>query len=101
MGGSLRHANNVAFIALRAADLGLNPETYREFASSQIDFSLGSSGRSFVVGYGVNPPQRPHHRASSCPDPPSDCSEGFSNPGPNPHVLYGGLVGGPALDGSY
>ncbi|CAL4060236.1 unnamed protein product, partial [Meganyctiphanes norvegica] len=61
--GSLRHANNIALLAVRAADLGLNPETYRAFAKSQIDFTLGSTGRSFVVGYGVNPPQKPHHRS--------------------------------------
>merc|ERR1711962_413796 len=101
--GSLRHANNVAFIALRAADLGINPESYREFAKSQIDFTLGSSGHSFVVGYGVNPPQRPHHRSSSCPDPPSVCDFewAFNQPGPNPQVLYGGLVGGPDQDGNW
>ena len=51
---------------------------------------------SFVVGFGTNPPTQPHHRSSSCPDAPASCSNGLSNPGPNYHVLYGALVGGPA-----
>ncbi|TOF71458.1 hypothetical protein CGJ15_28020, partial [Vibrio parahaemolyticus] len=64
---------------------------------------LGDSGHSFVVGYGVNPPQRPHHRSSSCPWPPADCTDGWAQqqPGPNPHVLFGALVGGPSEDGTY
>jgi len=48
---------------LQAADLGLNPTSYRQFARSQIDYALGNGGRSFVVGFGNNPPVRPHHRS--------------------------------------
>jgi len=48
---------------LQAADLGLNPASYRQFAKSQIDYALGDTGRSFVCGFGVNPPVRPHHRS--------------------------------------
>lgn len=95
--GSLRHAGNVAFVCLQAADAGINAAEYRDFARSQINYILGDTGRSFVVGYGVNPPQRPHHRASSCPDRPIVCdwNSGMSNPGPNGQVLTGALVGGP------
>ena len=58
---------------------------------------LGSSGRSFVVGFGVNPPVSPHHRSSSCPSLPDTCSWAQQGgDGPNPHVLYGALVGGPS-----
>lgn len=33
---------------------------------------------------------------SSCPDIPKPCGwEAFDNPGPNPHLLKGALVGGP------
>ena len=39
--------------------------------------------------------ERPHHRSSSCPPVPQDCNNGAGNPGPNPMVLYGALVGGP------
>jgi len=46
----------------KAADLGINSAAYRELAKKQIDYALGDTGRSFVVGVGVNPPTRPHHR---------------------------------------
>ena len=83
----------------------------------QIEYALGSSGRSFVVGFGNNPPLRPHHASSSCQDAPAACDWGtFNDPGlnhsinyphwyhdqyswlktgPNPLTLYGALVGGP------
>ncbi|XP_037040724.1 endoglucanase E-4-like [Bradysia coprophila] len=94
--GSLRHASNVAYICLQAASAGINASAYRTFAKSQIDYILGDAGRSFVVGYGVNPPQRPHHAASSCPNLPAACNwSAFSAPGPNPQILNGALVGGP------
>lgn len=62
--GSLRHISNVAYLCLQAADIGINTEKYRIFAKSQMDYILGDTGRSFVVGFGNNPPSRPHHRAS-------------------------------------
>ena len=55
---------------------------------------------SFVGGYGTNYPKNPHHRASSCPDPPTYCEWGGAEP--FPHVLEGALVGGPgAPDDQY
>ncbi len=62
--GSLRHASNVAFGCLQLAQTGINAVAYRNFARQQIDYMLGSTGRSFVVGFGQNPPQRPHHTSS-------------------------------------
>lgn len=62
--GSLRHAANVAFVCLQAAEAGINAEKYRNFSQGQIDYILGNGGRSFVCGYGNNPPQRPHHGPS-------------------------------------
>ena len=42
-------------------------EEYTEFAVSQMDYIMGGkTGRSFVVGFGNNPPVRPHHRSSAC-----------------------------------
>jgi len=40
----------------------------------QLGYALGDKGRSFVQGYGTNPPQRSHHRAASCPESPQNCS---------------------------
>lgn len=100
--GPNRYSANVAFIALLAADLGLNPPAYRDFARKQIHYMLGDSGRSYVVGFGNNPPQRPHHASSSCRLAPSPCNwNDFNQPGPNPQVLYGALVGGPDQNDYY
>ena len=66
------------------------------FAKSQMDYALGSTGRSFVGGYGVNPPVRQHHVRGSCPDLPAPCGYNeYSSPNPNPQVLWGALSGGP------
>jgi len=94
--GPNRYAANTAFLALVAADNGIKPDEYRTFARKQIHYMLGDSGRSFVVGFGNNPPKKPHHRSSSCPDKPAPCNHNNLNaPGPNPQTLTGALVGGP------
>ncbi|KAA0200408.1 hypothetical protein HAZT_HAZT002177, partial [Hyalella azteca] len=101
--GSLRHAVNVAFIAFKAADLGIDTEVNRAWAEQQLNYALGSYGHSYIVGFGVNPPERPHHRASSCPDMPEACVSDWAQnqPGPNPQVLYGAMVGGPDQTDGY
>ncbi|XP_063408594.1 endoglucanase E-4-like [Mytilus trossulus] len=100
--GSLRYASNMAFMALLTADLGIHPMEYRKWAKSQIGYALGDTGRSFVVGFGVNPPTQPHHRGSSCPMIPAPCSwDQQQQKGPNPHTLYGALVGGPDQNDKY
>lgn len=55
---------NMAFMALLAADDGLHSTSYRTWAKSQIHYALGDAGRSFVCGFGVNPPVQPHHRGA-------------------------------------
>ncbi|EFN57879.1 hypothetical protein CHLNCDRAFT_8109, partial [Chlorella variabilis] len=89
--GNLRHATNVAFFALLYAQH--LPEGTRNraaaiaLAKSQVDYALGSAGRSYVVGWGTNPPLRCHHRGASCPDRPAPCGwDAFNNPGPNPQA---------------
>lgn len=84
--GALRHASNIAYICLQvklimssyiqqvffvilvsfffqAADLGINSLAYRKLAQQQIHYALGDTGRSFVCGFGTNPPVRSHHRS--------------------------------------
>ncbi|XP_043788423.1 endoglucanase E-4-like [Apis laboriosa] len=96
--GTLCHAANVAFVCLEAADssgIG-DSQKYREFAEQQIYYMLGGGGRSYVVGWGRNPPKQPHHAASSCPDRPAICGwSEFDKDAPNPQILYGALVSGP------
>ncbi|KAF0300354.1 Endoglucanase E-4 [Amphibalanus amphitrite] len=94
--GSLRHVGNVAFICLVAAKKGLKSNAYENFAIQQLNYILGDGGRSYVVGFGKNPPVRPHHAGASCPDAPAPCGwDQLHTSEPNPHVLYGALVGGP------
>ncbi|XP_062574049.1 endoglucanase E-4-like [Saccostrea cucullata] len=100
--GSLRYASNMAFVALVAADDGLHTSSYRNWAKSQIHYALGDAGRSFVCGFGVNPPVQPHHRGASCPSIPAPCGwADQTKKAPNPHVLYGALVGGPDVNDAY
>jgi len=100
--GPNRYSANTAFLALVAADQGVKPSAFREFAKKQIHYMLGDSGRSFVVGFGTNPPERPHHRSSSCPLSPVPCNwDNFNSPSANPQTLYGALVGGPGKNDEY
>lgn len=98
--GSLRYAGNFAMYAMQAGRLGLKPQEAFEFAESQLNYILGDgAGHSYVVGWGNDPPQRPHHRAASCPDRPAKCDwDNYQSPDPNPQVLNGALVGGPNRD---
>ncbi|KDD72847.1 glycosyl hydrolase [Helicosporidium sp. ATCC 50920] len=104
--GTLRYALNAAFAFVLDAKYATDSERRAEslaFAKKQLDYALGSSGRSFVVGYGTRPPVQPHHRSASCPDLPAPCGwDQFNSPAPNPQVLFGAMVAGPAdNDGEY
>jgi endoglucanase len=91
--GSLRYAANTAMVAGVVADSLIDPGgTYSKLAADTIDYILGDNprGSSYVVGYGTNAPQQPHHRGAS-----GVGWEGFRNGLPNAHTLYGALVGGP------
>ena len=99
--GSLRYAANTAFLALVYADrVGDVGTRYRDFARTQVDYMLGKNpaARSYVVGFGVNPPVNPHHRGAH-----GAWSGSMTTPAASRHILYGALVGGPsaATDTSY
>ncbi|CAI5466734.1 unnamed protein product [Closterium sp. Yama58-4] len=82
-----------------------------DFAASQVNYILGDNPQkmSYMVGFGDNYPTRVHHRAASITsrhvDPtPFDCVTGRKfkkSKYPNPNVLVGAIVGGPARDDSY
>ena len=68
-------------------------------------YILGDCGRSYVVGFGNNPPTHVHHRGASCPletgglgsnSPTCDFSD-FNLATSNPNILFGALVGGARL----
>jgi len=100
--GSLRYAGDLAHFTLQAAHNGIDVDNSVNFAESQINYILGDTGRSYVCGWGQNPPVKPHHRGSSCPSSGvCDWNSGYNNPGPNPQVLNGALVGGPDHNDNY
>ncbi len=98
--GSLRYATTTAFVATVYSRWEGCPSdkvsTYWDFAVSQANYALGSSGRSYVVGFGENPPEHPHHRTSQA----SYC-DNMNEPGTARHTLYGALVGGPDASDGY
>ncbi|MDQ8207917.1 glycoside hydrolase family 9 protein [Coraliomargarita sp. SDUM461003] len=97
--GSLRYAANTAFCALVYADKVNDPDArYSDFAKAQINYALGSNpqNRSYVCGFGVNPPINPHHRNAH-----ASTTNDIDSPNDNRHVLYGALVGGPGIDDAY
>jgi len=95
--GTLRYANNEAFLALVYSDKVSTDATqqnaYRRYAKFMADYTLGDNpiNRSFMVGFGQNPANKPHHRGAhggwtnNCSGVPSTSS----------HILYGAVVGGP------
>lgn len=101
--GPIRYAANTAFAALVYSDCKDVPvqkkDLYYKWAKSQIDYALGKNeqNRSYVCGFGVNPPVKPHHRSMHGPY----LDDNGRTPVNSRHVLYGALVGGPGQDGSF
>lgn len=99
--GALRYSANQAFLAFVYSDWVSDPvkkQTARSFAERQITYMLGDNPRnsSYVIGYGNNSPQHPHHRTSH-----GSWSDSQTTPVNHRHVLYGALVGGPSKTDSY
>jgi endoglucanase len=100
--GVNRYAANTALLALYYADkLGAtNPlyARYHNFGKKQIDYILGDNpaNRSFMVGFGVNPPKNVHHRGSH-----GSWTDSLETPAEQRHILYGAVAGGPSADVDY
>lgn len=97
--GSLRYSATTAFIAMIYSDwleaIGgdqAKSDAYFSFGANQVDYILGDNPRnsSYMVGFGNNPPTRPHHRGSH-----SSPNNNVYNPVEQTYVLNGALVGGP------
>ena len=97
--GSLRYANNTALMALIYSDR-VNDYTnrYRNFAISQVNYTLGSNPqhRSFMCGFGTNPPVNPHHRGAH-----GSWANNMYDPPVSRHILYGAVPGGPDNSDGY
>ncbi|TKY68017.1 Endoglucanase 8 [Spatholobus suberectus] len=88
-----------------------DPARLINLAKSQVDYILGNNpqGMSYMVGYGHKFPQKIHHRGSTLPSMDLHpqhlgCRDGdqyFKTEKPNPNVLTGAVVGGPAEDDSF
>ncbi len=92
--GALRYVSTEALMALVYAKNSGNTY-YRDFAASQINYILGSNpiNRSYIVGFGDNTAQHPHHRAAHGSE-----TNSMDDPENHKHILYGALVGGPGMD---
>ncbi|KAI4337194.1 hypothetical protein L6164_015640 [Bauhinia variegata] len=90
---------------LTCGDKEFSPKHLFDFAKSQIDYILGKNpeNRSYMVGFGKNPPKQPHHRGASVPTLKKgeavNCGMSFvywcNKEEANPHELTGAIVGGP------
>ncbi|KAL3017170.1 hypothetical protein AAZX31_06G259300 [Glycine max] len=88
-----------------------DPARLINLAKSQVDYILGKNplGMSYMVGYGAKYPKKIHHRGSTLPSVNMhpqhiQCREGdqyFKSEKPNPNILTGAVVGGPAEDDSF
>lgn len=93
--GSLRYAAKTAFLAFIYGDWvesHWKKGRYHSFAERQINYMLGSNPkqRSYIVGFGNNPPTQPHHRTAH-----GSWANNKTIPKDSRHTLYGALVGGP------
>ncbi|MFX3651189.1 MAG: glycoside hydrolase family 9 protein [Paenibacillus sp.] len=99
--GSLRYAANASFISFVYSDWVNDPvkkSRYQDFAVSQMNYILGDNPRqsSYVVGYGQNAPQHPHHRTAH-----GSWLNNEDIPANHRHILYGAMVGGPDASDGY
>ena len=88
--GSVPVTSSAAYLAQLYNDTVKADTRYSDFATNQMDYMLGDNpaGLSYMVGFGDQYPQRPHHRGSS-PNLAGDATAIQEN------VLFGAVVGGP------
>lgn len=95
---SLPLSANTSFVAfvygdwLKSQGEMAKAQRYFDFAVNQINYMLGQnpSGRSYLIGYGNNYPQNPHHRTAH-----GSWLNTMSQPQQTRNILMGALVGGP------
>lgn len=113
--GSLRYAENAAWLAKVASDTIFKDnaqlsEKYNTWAKKMMDYAFGDNdlGMSYVVGMGDKNPVNIHHRGASGIHDDHWNELGTEEPAVDDgwqreyaHVLYGALEGGPNADGSF
>lgn len=98
--GNLQFSTTTAMIMLQDTIGNPNRKMIMEeiaYAQRNTEYALGLTGRSYVVGFGNQWPVNWQHEASSCPDMPAVCDlQNLYEKAPNPQLLKGAMVGGPA-----
>lgn len=104
----LRNAGEMSQITAAIADFpGIETalqKRYRCLTASQINYILGDTGRSFVVGVGRNYPKSPHTREGFCAFDMEkyDCNyDRWFRDEENPQIVVGAMVAGPTLTDQY
>lgn len=92
--GSLALSSATAYLLELYNDTVKQDVRYSNFATRQIDYILGDNPRhaSYMIGFGNNYPQQPHHRAASGNAPYGS---------PSQYILYGAIVGGPQSNNDF
>ena len=94
--GSLRYAANTSLLAFVYSDWLTGDATRKTRTMTWVSRRSPTSSattrraRSYIIGFGTNPPRNPHHRAGH-----GSWSNSINEPTNNRHTLYGALVGGP------
>ncbi|EFA86334.1 hypothetical protein PPL_00125 [Heterostelium album PN500] len=94
--GNNRYAMGGAFLAAV-----INTPASKRWATEQVNCVLGqcpANSKSFVIGYGNNYAQFPHHRAAHNPLPNPSLSENY--PVATTYKILGALIGGPSIENS-
>ena len=88
--GSVPVTSSAAYLAQLYNDTVTQDSRYSDFANNQVDYILGDNpaNLSYMVGFGENYPERPHHRGSA-PNLSGDATT------PQENILFGAVVGGP------
>ncbi|KAL4520482.1 hypothetical protein Ndes2526A_g05046 [Nannochloris sp. 'desiccata'] len=98
--GNLGYSTTAAMVMLQDAAGNKKPilrKSELAFAKKQVDYALGSTGRSYLVGYGASPPRNVRHGGASCPSRPAVCDMNtLYMRAENGQTLIGALTGGPA-----
>ncbi|NP_001314641.1 endoglucanase 16-like precursor [Gossypium hirsutum] len=117
-GANLQYATGISFLfsiygdllqrfnqKVQCGDKRFDSTHLLAFAKQQMDYILGQNpqGRSYMVGFGKNPPKQAHHRGASIPlsdansevNCPMSFVRWYNKNTPNPNELTGAILGGP------
>ncbi len=99
MWANLQFSSTTAMLMLQDVIGNKSPEMRKaelKYAQREVNYVLGSTGRSFIVGWGNAPPKNIHHAPSSCADPPEECNwQNYHMKAANAQTMYGAMVAGP------